>query len=642
MKTPSDRTTEYIAAFFLALMLVMGFFSMIQDSLTMDELSHIPAGYSYILKRDYRINPEHPPLIKDLAGLPLLTLDLKFPDTHPSWVNNINDQWEFGREFMWRLGNDADTIILLARLPMLLILLILGYYIFRFAKERGGNIAALVAVILYSFSPEFLAHGRLVTTDVGAAAGIFIATYYFLKFLKEQSARTLFLAGFTLGIALLLKFSTFVLIPYFVVIGTIAFLLEVTKGLKKTGGAKNLFPRLLFYVRSAVFILGIAFVTIFPVYQYHVWNYPPELQKAHTDFLLQDYGGGKEITAIPFGAALEKDGLRGALPYLRRSAADLTVWAADKPLLRPYAQWFLGFFMVLHRSAHGNATFFLGEITSGGRFLYFPIVYLIKLPLAFHVLTLLAFLWFFKKVAGQVARSRKAAYDIPRRIEISFTEFAMLAFIVFYWFLSLRSNLNIGVRHLLPTLPFLYILLGEVVALWLKPAYSSRAGVTLGEELRKNIKEGMRIVTSGLVVGLLLFWYLASTLKAYPQFIPYFNEIAGGRQNGYRWAVDSNLDWGQDFKRLLTFIEENDITEIRMHYFGGVDPRYYLGDRYIPWGPEKGHPPSGWFAISLTELQGRRAKPVKNYMPRPEERYDWLIEEPFAIVGSSIAVYKFE
>ena len=78
-----------LAAFFLA------FFSAREISLTMDELAHIPAGFSYLYKNDYRLNPEHPPLIKDLAAFPLMFLGLNFPENHPSWTTGVNNQWWF-------------------------------------------------------------------------------------------------------------------------------------------------------------------------------------------------------------------------------------------------------------------------------------------------------------------------------------------------------------------------------------------------------------------------------------------------------------------------------------------------------------------------------------------------------------------
>ncbi len=210
----SNRPTYIIASILIFIMGGLAFFSMIGDSATMDELSHIPAGYSYVSQKDMRINPEHPPLIKDLGGLlPYLFLDLNFPKDHQSWTQDVNSQWWFGETLLYKSGNDADKIIFLARIPMILIMLLLGFYVFKWAREIGGNKTGLLALTFYAFSPTFLAHGKLVTTDVGAAAGFFISVYYFWRFLKDSSKKNLAFAGIAYGIAQLLKFTVFIVTP---------------------------------------------------------------------------------------------------------------------------------------------------------------------------------------------------------------------------------------------------------------------------------------------------------------------------------------------------------------------------------------------------------------------------------------------
>ncbi|KKW28347.1 MAG: Glycosyl transferase family 39, partial [Parcubacteria group bacterium GW2011_GWA2_52_8] len=97
----------------LGLMLALGITSMAGDSGIVDEVAHIPAGYSYLRYGDFRLNPEHPPLLKDLAAFPLLFLDLKFPDNIPAWTTEPNGQWETGWHFIYHVGNDADLILFL-------------------------------------------------------------------------------------------------------------------------------------------------------------------------------------------------------------------------------------------------------------------------------------------------------------------------------------------------------------------------------------------------------------------------------------------------------------------------------------------------------------------------------------------------
>src|SRR3989344_6187549 len=134
------------------------------DSIIVDEIPHIGAGYSYLVKQDMRLNPEHPPLAKDLAAIPLLFLKLKQGvfDTK-SWQSDLNGQWEFGRKLIFNSGNDANQITHLVKLPMLLFFVLSAILIFRWAKKLYGNKAGLIALILFSFSPTVLAHSRFVT-----------------------------------------------------------------------------------------------------------------------------------------------------------------------------------------------------------------------------------------------------------------------------------------------------------------------------------------------------------------------------------------------------------------------------------------------------------------------------------------------
>src|SRR3990167_2072842 len=174
----SNRKTNIIASCLLIFVFFITIFSMSGDNVTMDESSHLPAGYSYVSQQDMRINPEHPPLVKDLAGIPLLFIKgINFPYNIKAWTSEINSQWDYGFYFLYKMGNPVDTMIFWGRIPMILILLLLVFYIFKWTRElygsasspEAGNKAGLIALSLFSFSPTFLAHGRLVTTDVAAA-----------------------------------------------------------------------------------------------------------------------------------------------------------------------------------------------------------------------------------------------------------------------------------------------------------------------------------------------------------------------------------------------------------------------------------------------------------------------------------------
>ncbi|HEB01515.1 MAG TPA: glycosyltransferase family 39 protein, partial [Candidatus Portnoybacteria bacterium] len=556
--------------------------SMRDDSAIMDEVAHTPAGYSYLTQKDARLNPEHPPLIKDLSAIPLLFMDLNFPSEHKAWQEDVNGQWSFGFYFLYQSGNDADQILFWSRIPMILLMLLLGFYIFKWTRELFGRSVALLVLFLYSLSPTIITHGRFVTTDLAVAAGIFIATYYFIKYLQNPSKKNLLLAGIVFGLALLTKFSAFLLVPFFF------FLIIVWLILK---GKKEWLRNSWRYLRGFILIGLISLAIIGPVYQYHVLNYPPERQVRDTESLLSSHG--------------------------QRWLVETIIWMADKPILRAYAQYFLGLAMVIQRAAGGNTTYFFGEVSAEGWWYYFPLVYLIKVPLAMHFLTLVALLF----VVWQIKKPfwRKPGRRLLSWSKNHFSEMAMLAFIILYWAVSIRSTLNIGVRHVLPTFPFIYILVSGQI---------SQIGNYLKNKSRKLLMAGYG------VLAVCLFWYLAANLLVYPHYLAYFNETTGGPKEGYKYAVDSNLDWGQDLKRLAQWVDEKGIDKIKVDYFGGAVPGYYLKDKFTPLLREEG-PQKGWIAVSATLYQTSREK--------PETSYQWLDQyEPVIKIGHSILVYHLQ
>jgi len=591
--------TNIIAAFLLIIMFFIAFFSQLDDSLTMDEKAHIPAGYSYISQQDMRLNPEHPPLLKDLAGFSALigskitNQPINFPSNLDSWQKQVNGQWDFGNDFLFNSGNNADSIILWSRLPMILLGLCLGFFIFKWARQLYGNKAGLLALLLFCFSSTFLAHTRYVTTDVGAAAAFFIATYYLIKWLKQPAKKNLIIAGIVYGLAMLTKFSLVLLIPYFIFL-TIIY---------SIANAKSDYFKILVKNLLLLFIIGlICLMLIWPVYQYHVLNYPAEKQFSDTSYHFKDLNNKPGIGIL----------------------TNSITWMSDKPILRPYAQYMLGFIMVFRRAAGGNTNFFLGEVSNQAWWNYFPTVYFLKESLAFHLLTIIALLYALYKIKQPFRK--KLFSRICLWISNHFTEFAMISFLVLYWTVSIRSNLNIGVRHILPTFPFIYVLISGQIIAWLKFS---------------------KTYFKYLIIIILLLWYVLAAVLIYPYYLAYFNEYVGGAKNGYKYVTDSNLDWGQDLKRLADWVEKNNVSSIYLAYFGGASPEYYLNGKLKPWAWWQDHKPldlqqGDFLAISATLLQEGRGQAKPGYTGSTDH-YKWLDDQPLiATIGYSIFIYQIK
>jgi len=594
-----NKTANIIAAILLTITFILSVFSIKDMSLTMDELAHLPAGYSYLTQKDYRMNPEHPPLVKDLSAVPLLFMHLNFPKDHPSWTekgkDQVNEQWWFGNHFLFHSGNNADKVIFFARLPMILLLLLLGWLIFHWAKKLGGNFAGLLSLFIFSFSPTFIAHGRLVTTDVGAALGTIIATYFYLNFLKSPKKSNILLAGISLGIALLLKFSCVILIPFFILITLIYSFIP-----KEKFSFKFAFKNLLKYSLLFILVSAIAALVIWPVYEYHLINYPIEKQIKDSEIILHSN------------------------PHQNLSKLDIEM--IKNPLTRPFSYYALGVLMVTQREEGGNTTYFLGQVSGKSWRYYFPVVYLLKIPLAFHILSLIALIYILFILINSIT-SKKLLSLIWSFIKNHFSEFSMVLFIASYWYISITGNLNIGIRHILPTIPFIYIL----VSLSIKHLIDN-----------KNLNEKVKKLFLILFPFILIFYALPAFIT-FPNYISYFNVLAGGPKQGYKYVVDSNYDWGQDLKRLNKWVNENKVSKIYVDYFGGADVKYYLKDKYQPWDgglkTQKDFPKGNYLAVSATFLQGGRGKPAKDYHS-PTGYYDWLNNyKPIARAGNSIFIY---
>ncbi len=609
--------SSYFAYFLLFTMGVLMVGSVWNDAPIMDELPHIPAGYSYLVKRDFRLNPEHPPLIKMIAALPLLFLDLDFPEDSPHWKDDINGQWDFGRDFLYRSGNDADSIVFWARMPIIILALATGWVVFWYLRLRASIGVALITLAMYTLSPTILAHSRFVTTDLGAAIGFLVGVIGFVEFLRVPSRQNIVMAGLCFGSALLLKFSLILLLPiYFIMFITWIFAQKIYDA--------GFLLRLLIKCAG---IAGIAVLLVWAVYQYSVWNYPPERQRNDTTLILASYSKGP----APLSEACT------SLSRILRCPAELTIWAADKPLIRPLAEYMLGLLMVFQRSAGGNTAYFLGEVSARGSRLYFPVAYATKEALPILLMLIWGALLALRNIVHAPVFSRDA---LREWIRTHFLEFSALTMIAVYWLFSIKSPLNIGVRHVMPTFPFIYFLAAVELRRWLGTIKRPKHEESIVRELYETIKFFFIAYAKGAFLTVLFVVLLVKMLITFPAYLSYYNVFGGGTDTGYLLITDSNYDWGQDLKRLQYFVEKNNIQKISLDYFGGGEPSYYLGDRFESWWSARG-PVHGWFAVSATFRQEAFARTAPGFMRKPENEYRWLRGyEPVARAGKSIFIYN--
>ncbi|MFA4995609.1 MAG: glycosyltransferase family 39 protein [Patescibacteria group bacterium] len=550
--------------FLIALFSSKGIFGDPGDSGIVDEIAHIPAGYSYDKYMDYRMNPEHPPLAKALAGLPLaLQSGIKGIKDDWSW-DGIN-QWEAGWYMLYEAGNNPAHILLWSRLPMMLLMIGLGLLIYKWAAELFGRKVGLVVLLLYALYPDVIAHGRLVTTDVAAAFGFVLASYYFDRAIRNKTTKSTIFAGIAFGIAQLLKFSSFLLFGVFLALVLIRAILDR----KEKGFRSALWVNFKIYFWTCLISLGVVWLVYLPF----VWKTPVNIEhEVITRNLTED------ARTLPLRNFLH--GLEG------------------NPFTRAIGHYLLGVMLVFARVAGGNATFALGHLSDKSISWFFPFAWLVKTPITIIILSVwsvIGIIW------SKFWKSKEKFWVLS----------VLLMPWLVYWAITMRGSLNIGIRHLMPTVPFVLLIIGYFLHL----LFSSKNKIPK------------------YVVGILVLFMAYSTLSYFPNYIGYFNEFVP-RDQRYNYLVDSSLDWGQDLLRLKKYVDDNDIKQIKVDYFGGSVPSYYIPQQ-IPWHSSYG-PTTGWIAVSATFYQSSKLYGEKE----GKWSYGWLdTYKPEAEIGGSILVF---
>lgn len=378
-----------------------------RESLTFDEDNHMFAGYMMWHTGDYGLNPEHPPLAKLLATIPLLGRHL--------WVPQLKNRdfkaeaYLDGRDWLARNDGDTNRLVFQMRLAAELLAVALLLVVFLAARDCFGDWAALAALTLVAFDPNVLAHSALVTTDIGVSLFFLASTWCFYRYVKQPTVTRLVVAGIVAGLLLATKHSGVMLAPILLLL----IVREVFAAEKSERG------------RTAWRLAG-AFCAIFALAVLMLWSFygfryaarPAGLKMSTT---LADYVAplGPHISALI--------NLVGRLHLLPESYLIGLVDVGRMALFYP--------------------TFIFGRNIPHGVWWYFPCVIAIKTTLGFLALTVVVFV---------ALATRKLKWSR----EIDF----LLIPAGFYLLVAMISGMNIGARHLLPFYTYLFILAGAGIA----------------------------------------------------------------------------------------------------------------------------------------------------------------------------------
>jgi 4-amino-4-deoxy-L-arabinose transferase-like glycosyltransferase len=532
--------------------------SYVGKSATADEPINLTAGYTMLKLKDYRIHPDNMPLLRMWAALPLLAMrDVQLNTNSPAWVSS--SRLQFSHDFLYK-DNDADRMLYRARFMNVLLGVVLGALLFSWAREWFGFWPAAIALLLFATEPNILAHTSLVTTDIGVTCFMFGTVYFAWRFAQRLSVGNL--AGLTVFFVLgaVSKFTALLLLPILLI------LLLVRPLWGESWHARAL--------RTAATLLWLAFSTYIAVWAVYSFRYAPTPNGHPFDFS-------------------DNAWVLGRAPRL----AVFVHWI-DAHHLLPNACT-QGFLLEQARGQRWPA-YLAGRFSMEGWWYYFPIVFLIKTPIALLVL-------FF---AGLGLCVRQRANFWKRGI------FALLPLVVGFA-AAIGSKLDVGLRHILPLYPFVLLVASAAVSALLE----------------------RRSRCLCFVVGVLCAAQIAELAAVYPHNLAFFNQLVGGPRNGYEWLADSNIDWGQDLKTLKRWMERHDVTRINLSYFGSADPAYYgIECTYLPGSPffaqdRVGDPVlPGYVAVSIHNLTGAGLAGNPFYRPL-------LLREPVAVLGYSMHVY---
>jgi hypothetical protein len=400
-------------AVLLAILFLQLAFSVHRNSITWDEDDHIYSGYMSWKHADFGLNPEHPPLVKLVAAIPLLGMQIKMPALQDRFFKH--EAFLGGKDFFFK--NDADTMLFRARLAVSFFTLLLALLVFLAAKEMFGTGVAFIALTLLVFDPNLLAHGAVVGTDAALSCFMFASIYAFYRYVKAPSAWRVIVVGLAAGLALASKHTGILVFP-------MLFLLAICEVLR-SGRGKAPSPHEPNRPSAAKRAqqLAIALVAISTVAFTVLW--------ASYGFRYQARAEGRQMNP-PLAEFMQG--------VTRPREARLLQTVARFHLLPESYIYGLADVRIM---SDFYASYLLGKDYPHGVWFYFPVAFSIKSSLSFLILLSLA-LW-------AIATRRFTAGR-----EILFLTIPP----VFHLIIAMSSGMNIGVRHILPMYLFLSVLIG--------------------------------------------------------------------------------------------------------------------------------------------------------------------------------------
>lgn len=527
-KAPRLRWWECVA---LGVVLIAGMtaalLSMRSELDIIDERPHIASGYAMAWYGDARWNIEHPPLLKMLSGFTARVAASAFPEHRlQTWEGYGKfQQWNVGDEWFAAEGENLLDLLWWARLPN--VVMMYGgacVLIWWWGRSLFGREAGLCALLLMACSPTILAHSRYVTTDLAATAGALLGAWALWMWVQRPGSRRAWLVGVAFGVALLGKYSLVLLVPLSLVTMGIAWITTWRRGAVRDADD----------ARSIVWLAGQWLL---------MWSVACVVVLAGAWFATRSMGADDIARTIE----AELHALENGAPFL--FVAD---WVRSVPVLSPLGWFVVGLGSASGRALGGGGSVIFGMTLAHPVWWYFPGMWMFKSTVPVLMSCLGSLLWIAWKGPKRVWAWCKRVPAVPY-IGLCATVFMGAGMV---------SELNLGIRHVLPAFPFVFLLLGYALSrLWNASVRST----------------AWKIAARGVVVGL-VGWHVGAAVWAFPGYLSYANALFG-HNDAWRYTNDSNLDWGQEVLRMIQYVqaqkEQEGIEELFLVTYGVWQPTAY-------------------------------------------------------------------
>jgi len=566
-----------------------------QDFVTFDEAAHIPSGLVHWTAADFRPYQVNPPLARMVATFPLLFSKPKINVTRVSDAPGERWEWDLANEFAVANRERYLEFVRTARVASIGWSILCAMIIYRWASQIYGRSAGCLSLVLWCIEPNVLANGHLATNDIAAAAVGVCATYSFWCYLRQPTWPNVCFVGLLLGVALLTKFTLILLLVIWSALGCVH-LAGACSALKTIHRpSRPLHGLIVLSLALIVVNLGYGFRQTFR-------------QLGQFKFVSKEFGGTPPNALNSFDNGHSGNRFRGT--WLGAIAVPVP---ADY-LLGIDLQW-----RDFEELGKTRPAFVAGVWKEFGWRFFYLFALCIKVPLGTLGLIL----------CGLFLSATFQTSSASWRDEVTL----WLPPVVMLTIVSFQGGAAQYLRYLVPAFPFVIVATGKVA--------SFRA---------------VRSIPTSLMLCGLLGWSGISSISVYPHFLSYFNELAGGPEQGHEYLLDSNADWGQDLLYLKKWLDRHpEAKRLGLAYFGTVDPRVIGIDYDLPpKGPDKLFPADveylhtlgpkpGFFAVSVNLLHGMPSvvwdgRGGARALPLHEYEY-FLRFRPVAKAGYSIFIY---